>query len=281
MMRVQRPLLVTLLGVALHALTANAAYAHHLELTAASVCVQDTTAITFTIFSGSPLAEGSHNNVVLSFNGINQATYQLTVPNGNTVSGTLAVPGASGGDSVVVSILASGPWVDGADGGQSDAETVVLSSDCDPVTPGVGRFTGGGKSIDTGTGLKVTKGFTIHCDLLLSNNLEINWPGTNGRTNQFHMTQHTSASCTDDPAIDQRPPAAPVDRIDGVGTGKYNGVAGATVEFTLVDAGEPGTADQIGFLVRDAGGNVVLNLPLQNIVGGNVQAHYDQPHKNK
>jgi hypothetical protein len=31
--------------------------------------------------------------------------------------------------------------------------------------------------------------------------------------------------------------------------------------------------------VRDAGGAVVLNLPLQNIVGGNVQAHYDQPHK--
>jgi hypothetical protein len=28
-------------------------------------------------------------------------------------------------------------------------------------------------------------------------------------------------------------------------------------------------------------GTVVLNLPLQNIVGGNVQAHYDQPHKNK
>jgi hypothetical protein len=45
------------------------------------------------------------------------------------------------------------------------------------------------------------------------------------------------------------------------------------------DADEPGTADQIGFLVRDAGGAVVLNLPLQNIVGVNVQAHYDQLHK--
>jgi hypothetical protein len=33
--------------------------------------------------------------------------------------------------------------------------------------------------------------------------------------------------------------------------------------------------------VRNAGDTVVLNLPLQNIVGGNVQAHCDQPHKNK
>jgi hypothetical protein len=31
--------------------------------------------------------------------------------------------------------------------------------------------------------------------------------------------------------------------------------------------------------VRDAGGALVLNLPVQNIGGGNVQAHYDQPHK--
>jgi len=115
--------------------------------------------------------------------------------------------------------------------------------------------------------------------LFLSNHLEINWPGT-GRRNQFHMLEHTSAICTDDAAILQRPPQAPVDTIVGVGTGRYDGELGYTVQFTLVDAGEPGTSDQIGLRVFNTTTlQVVLNLPLQNMTGGNVQAHYDQPHK--
>jgi len=68
--------------------------------------------------------------------------------------------------------------------------------------PGTGRFTGGGDTV-TAAGIKLTRGFTIHCDLILSNNLEINWSGT-GRQNQFHMLEHTSAICTDDPAIGLR-----------------------------------------------------------------------------
>jgi hypothetical protein len=266
-------------AVAMQLLGAASAYAHDLLLSAQGVCVNGSVGITFTVASNSPdHIEGTHNNIIVSFNGTPVGTYQFILANHNSVTDTRPVAGGAG-DTVAVSALADGPWGDGAPGGDSAAVSVTLPSDCNPSFPGVGRFTGGGKSIDTGTGLKVTKGFTIHCDLLLSNNLEINWPGSGNRTNQFHMTQHTAARCTDDPAIDQRPPAAPVDRIDGVGTGRFNGVAGATVEFILIDAGEPGTADQIGFIVRDANGVVVLNLPLQNIVGGNVQAHYDQPHK--
>ena len=141
----------------------------------------------------------------------------------------------------------------------------------------MGRFTGGGNTV-TAAGVKLTRGFTIHCDLILSNNLEINWPGT-GRQNQFHMLNHTAADCTDDPEIDQRPPQAPVDTIVGVGTGRFNGVDGYTVNFTLVDAGEPGTSDEIGLVITAPDGSVVLNLPVQNITGGNVQAHFDQPHR--
>ena len=71
-----------------------------------------------------------------------------------------------------------------------------------------------------------------------------------------------------------------MDRIDGVGTGRYNGETGYTVEFTLIDAGEPGTSDSIGFRVFDTTtGVTVLTLPLQNIVDGNVQARDDRPHK--
>jgi hypothetical protein len=112
---------------------------------------------------------------------------------------------------------------------------------------------------------------------LLSNNLEINWNG-----NHFHMTEHmTTVSCTDDPDIIQAPPPAPIDTLVGVGTGRYNGEDGYTIEFTLVDGGEPGTDDQMAILIYATGdpGDVVLDVPLQNMSGGNLQAHEDQPHR--
>jgi hypothetical protein len=46
------------------------------------------------------------------------------------------------------------------------------------------------------------------------------------------------------------------------------------MEFRFIDNGEPGPKDQVWLAID---GQVVL--PLQNITGGNVQAHYDQPHK--
>ena len=124
---------------------------------------------------------------------------------------------------------------------------------------------------------RVTRGLTIHCDLVLSNNLEINWGG-----NRFHMTEHmTTVACTDDPAIVQAPPPAPLDTLIGVGTGRDNNVDGYTVEFTLVDYGEPGANDRMAIRIYQASNpaNVVLNVPLQKLSGGNLQAHYDQPHK--
>ena len=149
---------------------------------------------------------------------------------------------------------------------------IEVPIDCE----GIGRFTGGGHQIRV-EGVRVTRGFTIHCDLLLSNNLEINWGG-----NQFHMTEHvTTVECIDDPAIDPIPPPAPVDTITGIGTGRYNGEYGYTIEFKLVDDGEPGTSDQAAFLIYETANpaNVILNIPLTYITGGNIQAHYDQPHK--
>ena len=58
----------------------------------------------------------------------------------------------------------------------------------------------------------MTRGLTIHCDLLLSNNLQINWQG-----NHFHMTEHmTTVVCSDDPDIVQAPPPAPLDTLVGI-----------------------------------------------------------------
>ena len=65
-------------------------------------------------------------------------------------------------------------------------------------------------------GVRITRGFTIHCDIILSNNLEINWSGGN----KWHIDKPlTSATCVDDPAISPEPPAAPFDTFIGEGEG--------------------------------------------------------------
>jgi hypothetical protein len=100
-----------------------------------------------------------------------------------------------------------------------------------------------------------------------------------GNGNNFHMTEHlTTVACTDDPNIIQAPPPAPLDTLIGVGTGRFNGVDGFTVEFTLQDWGEPGGLDKMAIRIFQ-GSNVVLNIPLSLLANGNLQAHFDQPHR--
>lgn len=157
----------------------------------------------------------------------------------------------------------------------NSAALVIFTNTAAPAI-GTGRFTGGGFQIVVGIG-RISRGLTIHCDRLLSNNLEVNWNG-----NQFHMTDHlTTVECSDDPNIDQKPPVAPLDTLIGVGTGRYNGQSGYTIEFTLVDAGEPGRNDKAALKIFQTSNpsNVVLDVPLVFLDGGNLQAHFDQPHK--
>ena len=136
-----------------------------------------------------------------------------------------------------------------------------------------GRMTGGGGQIIIGD-VFVSRGLTIHCDILLSNNLEINWPG-----NKWHIDKPLDdATCVDDPAYNPVPPRAPFDTFIGVGTGRLNGVDGAVVNFVFIDNGEPGHTDRASIQIWDAGGALVLNVPLSALDRGNLQAHYDQPH---
>jgi hypothetical protein len=140
---------------------------------------------------------------------------------------------------------------------------------------GTGRFTGGGKQVIVGV-VTITKGFEVDCDLTTpSNNLEINWSDASG-THQFHMENFMSAMCTlnGNPV----PPKSPVNTIVASGTGRYDGVEGFTVQFTLIDNGEPGTNDQAGFMVFETANpsNVVLAFPVMTITTGNIQAHIDQ-----
>jgi uncharacterized repeat protein (TIGR01451 family) len=138
-----------------------------------------------------------------------------------------------------------------------------------------GRMTGGGNQITVG-GVRVSRGFTIHCDIVLSNNIEINWNG-----NQWHLDKPiTSAICIDDPNIHPEPPAAPFDTFIGEAIGRYNGVDGYKLKFTFIDGGEPSrNADKASLLITAPNGAVILNVPLSLLDHGNIQAHYDQPHK--
>lgn len=138
-----------------------------------------------------------------------------------------------------------------------------------------GRMTGGG-SVFTVDDIRVTRGFEIHCDLREPNNIEVNWPG-----NRFHMTELTSAVCTDSPAIDQTPPkSAPFDNFKGTGDGRLNNQPGARIEFEFVDAGEPGTSDTASIKIYDRDNNLVLDVPGSPLLPGylkrgNLQTHKD------
>ena len=135
------------------------------------------------------------------FNGVYVSSGAYVAPT-FSFSGSAPYPATTG--DVVVTALAVGPWANGKAPGQSNAATVSYPTEpC--VQPAFGRFTGGGSQVRVGD-VRVTRGLTIHCDLLLSNSLEVNWGG-----NKFHMTEHlTTVACTDDELISQFPPEAPL-----------------------------------------------------------------------
>lgn len=141
-----------------------------------------------------------------------------------------------------------------------------------------GRMTGGGGQHVVVGDIYVTRGYTVHCDITLSNNLEINWPG-----NKWHLDKPlTGAVCINDPNVAPEPPDAPFDTFIGEGIGRLNGVDGSLVQFIFVDAGEPsGRGDKALIKVYDPNGVLVLSIPLSALDNGNNQAHYDQPHGNK
>jgi len=280
-MRIQSKFLslTSVAAVALQFFIAGTALAHHPEISAVAVCDENNElVIEYTSTAWVPVnptdAKRTNLQIDILVNNVNINQPGVYVPPLFSFSGSKDAPP---GTSATVTALAVGDWGDGRAGGQSSSVTVTYPTE--PCTaPSLGRFTGGGHQIRITDQVRVTRGLTIHCDLLLSNNLQINWQG-----NKFHMTEHLqTVSCTDDPNIIQAPPPAPLDTLIGVGTGRYNGADGYTIEFTLVDQGEPGGgSDQAALKIFQTSNssNVVLDIPLQQITGGNLQAHFDQPHK--
>ncbi|HEX5436991.1 MAG TPA: hypothetical protein VFW98_07525 [Gemmatimonadaceae bacterium] len=145
-----------------------------------------------------------------------------------------------------------------------------------------GRMTGGGvKATGTagGSEVPVTLGLTLHCDITLSNNLEVNWTG-----HQWHLTKPiTTASCSNQDN-DAPPPASPIDTFEGTAFGSLDGVGGSLITFNFQDHGEPGSGDMIELTIYNGGttsSGVALQVPLQNLNIGNFQMHFDQPHGQK
>lgn len=257
----------------------HSTFAHHPEIVAEAVCDESVGGIvinyTATAWESADPVSRENSQIDILFDEAVVDSGSFSAPDYSFSNSIPAPEGASTGDTVVVTAVAVADWGNGGAGGEHRSTLVTIpENDCETFAEG--RFTGGGHQIRV-DGVRVTRGLTLHCDLLLSNNLEINWQG-----NQFHMEEQLiTVACTDDPDIIQAPPPAPLDTFVGVGIGRFNNVDGYTIEFTLVDAGEPGVEDKAAFQVYETSnpGNVILDIPLQLITGGNLQAHYDQPHK--
>jgi hypothetical protein len=267
---------VSLLFVALGVLcftvlSASPALGHTLTVTASASCVNGTPVISYTATSWNPGGVGGSNTEIdILFNGVKVDAQPFALP---TDSFTGQKPAPSATNTVTVEAVAIDAWDDGFPGGQTSSVDVTVPSNCNP---GTGRFTGGGKQILVGIAT-LTKGFEVDCDLHQpSNNLEINWKDPSDVSHHFHMETFDSAVCTlnGNPV----PPKAPVNTIVATGTGRFDGVLGFTVQFTLIDNGEPGTNDKAGFMIFETANplNVILAFPVMTVTTGNIQAHIDQ-----
>jgi len=147
----------------------------------------------------------------------------------------------------------------------------------------LGRMTGGRNIQVDGAKIGGARGgMTIHCDITLSNNIQVTW-GRGQTGNKWHLDKPiTSAICIDDPLIDPTPPRAPFDTFIGEGVGRLNNVDGSAIRFTFIDAGEPGTSDYMEISIWHPGDDPdtdpVYFSAAGFLVGGNIQAHFDQPH---
>ncbi|MBM2826085.1 MAG: hypothetical protein HW403_149 [Dehalococcoidia bacterium] len=138
-----------------------------------------------------------------------------------------------------------------------------------PVPPSNGgRMTGGG-NVAIGSGKsakKYTWGFELRCDGS-AGNFEYQ---DHAQKLNFKLTGISGVICSDDSSISEGQPVAGFDTLYLSGTGKLNGVSGATIAVTLKDAGEPGVNDTIEISVSGTPGASTINKIL---TGGNHQAH--------
>ncbi|MDA1219679.1 MAG: hypothetical protein O2909_09590 [Chloroflexi bacterium] len=215
---------------------------------------------------------------------------------------TVDIP--AGKDNLTVQLVS-----DGDDPASLNWIAAALSVPVTPV-PALARITGGGWRV-TSSGdvdIRSSQGLTLHCDIALSNNLQVNW----GQGENWHINKLVDAAfCKNNLAFTPEPPdSGMIDTYIGLDVGMLNGDDGSVACFILEDhgetAGDPDGPDQallriwqVGFdpgitpgNLNDPGfdclasqdpatdPNTALWVPLSD-VNGNLQFHLDQPHKNK
>jgi len=254
-------------------LSASPALGHDFQVQASADCVNGIPVINYSVISWFIGGFGGSNGEIdILFDGVKVDGQALVFPT-DIFYGQKPAPSATG--TVTVEGVAIGDWDDGFPASQTPTSsvTVTIPNKC---SPGTGRFTGGGKQVLVGIAT-LTKGFEVDCDLHQpSNNLEVNWMDPSAVAHHFHMETFDSAVCTLDG--NPVPPKAPVNTIVASGTGRFDGNLGFTIQFTLIDNGEPGTSDKAGFMIFETANplNVVLAFPLMTVTTGNIQAHVDQ-----
>ena len=130
-----------------------------------------------------------------------------------------------------------------------------------------GRLTGGAYTLALGG--KIHHQVGLACTAAGGGRLTVR-----GKAGTFELTRVDYALCVDAPGFASAPPEAGWDMHRGSGTGTFNGVPGYTIEWTLIDGGEPAVADRSEITVRSPGGAVVLS-EAGVLGGGNHQAHAD------
>lgn len=93
-----------------------------------------------------------------------------------------------------------------------------------------------------------------------------------GGWGRFHLTNITSATCTNDPAVTTNGRGVTFDTHTGTGRGRLADGSTATVEWTVVDGGEPGRRDRFTVKVRNDRGQTLLHLS-DTLSSGRIKAH--------
>ena len=135
-----------------------------------------------------------------------------------------------------------------------------------PPDPSKGWMTGGGR-VNPSSG-KVTHGFRLECvPSAGQNNLQVNWAN-----NGFHLLTANTATCNNGPdGNNSGNTTAGFDTLTGTGTGRCRGGGSANASYTLIDNGEPGSADTMKITISgDCNLSVTVPLALER---GNHQAH--------
>lgn len=200
--------------------------------------------VAFSIISG-PNSRVNYTSITDSSG---EATYTYTDIGGVGIDEIQAFVFQQGTGSVVSNIVTK-EWITSAKGFMTGVGSIFQGDNINKYRKGV------------------THKFELQCDTIFGpNNLEVGWSG-----NKFHLEKLDSVYCYDNPSIGF-PSKAGFDTYKGSGTGRYNGVYGATASWKFTDGGKSGRGDRAEIFVTDVNGNIVLAVS-GKLDRGNQQAH--------